>query len=152
MLAVLRTSSNLTHVPIVKLFGRIVLLLLVFASSAPAEGPKEQLQNTIDGIIKVLKTIRTPADISRNRNSIRQLLLTRFDFVAMAQRSLGNRWNDLKDNEQEFVSVFTDFVEHGYMSTLGSYRGGKSRIRRSPGQWRICRSGHAGCWRRGQSD
>jgi len=125
MLAVLRTSSNLTHVPIVKLFGRIVLLLLVFASSAPAEGPKEQLQNTIDGIIKVLKTIRTPADISGNRNSIRQLLLTRFDFVAMAQRSLGNRWNDLKDNEQEFVSVFTDFVEHGYMSTLGSYRGEK---------------------------
>ena len=125
MLAVLRTSSNLTHVPIVKLFGLIVLLLLVFASSATAEGPKEQLQNTIDGIIKVLKTIRTPADISRNRNSIRQLLLTRFDFVAMAQRSLGNRWNDLKDNEQEFVSVFTDFVEHGYMSTLGSYRGEK---------------------------
>jgi len=125
MLAVLRTSSNLTHVPIVKLFGLIVLLLLVFASSATAEGPKEQLQNTIDGIIKVLKTIRTPADISGNRNSIRQLLLTRFDFVAMAQRSLGNRWNDLKDNEQEFVSVFTDFVEHGYMSTLGSYRGEK---------------------------
>jgi phospholipid transport system substrate-binding protein len=124
MLAI-RTSSNLTHVPIVKFFGLIVLALLMFASSATAEGPKEQLQDTIDGIIRVLKTIRTPADIDRNKKSIRQLLLTRFDFAAMAQRSLGNRWNDLRGNQQEFVSVFTDFVEHGYMSTLGSYRGEK---------------------------
>lgn len=124
MLAI-RTSSNLTHVSIVKFFGLIVLALLMFASSATAEGPKEQLQDTIDGIIRVLKTIRTPADIDRNKNAIRQLLLTRFDFAAMAQRSLGNRWNDLRGNQQEFVSVFTDFVEHGYMSTLGSYRGEK---------------------------
>jgi phospholipid transport system substrate-binding protein len=124
MLAI-RTSSNLTHVSIVKFFGLIVLALLMFASSATAEGPKEQLQDTIDGIIRVLRTIRTPADIDRNKNAIRQLLLTRFDFAAMAQRSLGNRWNDLRGNQQEFVSVFTDFVEHGYMSTLGSYRGEK---------------------------
>ena len=125
MLASIRTSSNLIHVSIVKFFGLIVLPLLMFASSAPAEGPEEQLQNTIDGIIKVLKTIRTPADIDKNRNAIRQLLLTRFDFAAMAQRSLGNRWNDLRGNQQEFVSVFTEFVEHGYMSTLGSYGGEK---------------------------
>jgi len=124
MLAI-RTSSKLTHVSMVKFFGLIVLALLMFASSATAEGPKEQLQDTIDGIIRVLKTIRTPADIDRNKNAIRQLLLTRFDFAAMAQRSLGNRWNDLRGNQQEFVSVFTDFVEHGYMSTLGSYRGEK---------------------------
>jgi phospholipid transport system substrate-binding protein len=124
MLAI-RTSSKLTHVSMVKFFGLIVLALLMFASSATAEGPKEQLQDTIDGIIRVLKTIRTPADIDRNKKSIRQLLLTRFDFAAMAQRSLGNRWNDLRGNQQEFVSVFTDFVEHGYMSTLGSYRGEK---------------------------
>jgi phospholipid transport system substrate-binding protein len=124
MLAI-RTSSKLTHVSMVKFLGLIVLALLMFASSATAEGPKEQLQDTIDGIIRVLKTIRTPADIDRNRKSIRQLLLTRFDFAAMAQRSLGNRWNDLRGNQQEFVSVFTDFVEHGYMSTLGSYRGEK---------------------------
>jgi len=104
MLAGIRTSNNLVHVPIVKSFGLIVLPLLMFASSAPAEGSEEQLQNTIDGIIKVLKTIRTPPDIDKNRNAIRQLLLTRFDLAAMAQRSLGNRWNDLRGNQQEFVS------------------------------------------------
>jgi len=117
--------SHLSLVTILKFFGLITFPLLVFASSVAAEGPKEQLQGTIDGIISVLKTIHSRADIDKNRNSIRQLLLTRFDFAAMAQQSLGHRWNDLNGNQQEFVSVFTDFVEHGYMRTLGSYRGEK---------------------------
>jgi phospholipid transport system substrate-binding protein len=105
--------------------GLIVLVLFTFAPNVTAESPKEQLQGTIDRIIEVLRTIRGPEDIDRNRNSLRQLLLARFDFAAMAQRSLGNRWNDLNGNQQEFVSAFTDFLEHSYMSALGSYRGEK---------------------------
>jgi phospholipid transport system substrate-binding protein len=106
-------------------FGLIVLALFTFVPNATAESPKEQLQGTIDRVIEVLQTIESPAGIERNRNSLRQVLLTRFDFAAMAQKSLGNRWNDLDGKEQEFLSVFTDFVENGYMSTLGSYRGEK---------------------------
>ena len=87
-----RTNSNLTHTPIAKFFGLIVVTLLMLASSATAEAPKEQLQDNVDGIINLLKNIQFPADIETNRNSIRQLLLTRFDFAAMAQRSLSNRW------------------------------------------------------------
>src|SRR5262245_6305293 len=107
-------------------FGLIVLVLfLAFAQNAAADSAKEQLQGTIDRVIEVLQTIRSPADIERNRNNLRQILLTRFDFAAMAQNSLGNRWNDLNGKQEEFVSAFTDFVEHSYMSTLGSYRGEK---------------------------
>ena len=106
--------------------GLIVsMLLLALATSAAAESAKEQLQGTIDHVIEVLRTIRGPEDIDRNRNSLRQILLTRFDYAAMAQTSLGNSWKDLNGKEQEFVSAFTDFVEHSYMSTLGSYRGEK---------------------------
>src|SRR5215510_6715144 len=107
-------------------FGLIVsLLFLTFAPNAAAESAREQLQGTIDRVSEILRTIRSAEDIERNRNSLRQILLTRFDFAAMAQKSLGNRWNDLNGNEEEFVSAFTDFVEHSYMSTLGSYRGEK---------------------------
>jgi phospholipid transport system substrate-binding protein len=106
-------------------FGLIVLVLFTFASNAVAASPKEQLQDTIDRVIEVLQTIRSPQDIDKNRNALRQLLITRFDFAAMAQQSLGNRWSELNAKEAEFVSVFTDFVENGYMSTLGSYRGEK---------------------------
>jgi phospholipid transport system substrate-binding protein len=125
MLRAIRTRSGFSRLSIVNFVGAILLPLLIFVSNVAAEGPKEQLQGTIDGIITVLKTIRSRADIDKNKNSIRQLLLTRFDFATMAQGSLGTRWNDLNGKQQEFVSVFTDFVEHGYMSTLGSYRGEK---------------------------
>jgi phospholipid transport system substrate-binding protein len=103
----------------------ISVLFLTFATNAAAESAKEQLQGTVDRVIEVLQTIRSSEDIERNRSSLRQILLTRFDFAAMAEKSLGNRWKDLDGMEEEFVSAFTDFVEHSYMSTLGSYRGEK---------------------------
>ena len=123
MVAAPKRINPVGRVKTLKILMLLILPLLIFSSDALAESPTEQLQKTIDSIIEVLKTIRSPQDIERNRSSLRQLLLTRFDFAAMAQRSLGNRWDDLNGNQQEFVSVFTDFVEHAYMSTLGSYRG-----------------------------
>jgi phospholipid transport system substrate-binding protein len=123
MVAAPKRINPVGRVKILKILMLLILPLLIFSSDALAESPTEQLQKTIDSIIEVLKTIRSPQDIERNRSSLRQLLLTRFDFAAMAQRSLGNRWDDLNGNQQEFVSAFTDFVEHAYMSTLGSYRG-----------------------------
>ena len=107
-------------------FGLIVSVpLLTFATNAAAESAKEQLQGTMDRVIEVLRTIRSPEDIEKNRNTLRQILLTRFDFAAMAEKSLGNHWKDLYGMEKEYVSTFTDFVEQSYMSTLGSYRGEK---------------------------
>jgi phospholipid transport system substrate-binding protein len=103
----------------------IALVLLTFVPNALAASPKEQLQGTIDRVIEVLQTNRNPRDIDIDRNALHEILLTRFDFAAMAQQSLGNRWSELNAKEAEFVSVFTDFVENGYMSTLGSYRGEK---------------------------
>lgn len=106
-------------------FALVVGLLCAFSPNAAAESAKEQLQGTMDRVIEVLRTIRSPEDIDRNRKALRQILATRFDFTAMAQQSLGNRWSDLDGKESEFVAAFTGFVEEGYMSTLGSYRGEK---------------------------
>lgn len=106
-------------------FGTMVWMLLAFAPNARAQSPTEQLQDSIDRIIAVLQTIHSREDIGKNRDELRQLLMIRFDFAAMAQSSLGNRWKDLEGKEQTFVAVFTDFVEYGYMNTLGSYRGEK---------------------------
>jgi phospholipid transport system substrate-binding protein len=101
------------------------VLFLTFAPNAASESAKEQLQGTIDRVIEVLQTIRSSDDIEKNKGLVRQILMPRFDFAAMAEKSLGNRWKDLDGMEEEFVSAFTDFVEHSYMSTLGSYRGEK---------------------------
>jgi phospholipid transport system substrate-binding protein len=106
-------------------FALVVWMLLTFAADAEAVSAKEQLQGTLDHVIALLRTIHGPEDVDRVRHSLRPVLLTRFDFAAMARRSLGNRWTDLKGRETEFVSAFTDLVEHGYMSTLGRYGGEK---------------------------
>jgi phospholipid transport system substrate-binding protein len=107
-------------------FGLIVsVLFMTFAPNAAAESAKKQLQGTFDRVIEVLLTIRSPEEIDRNRNSLHQILLTRFDFAAMAEKSLGNHWKYLHGMEEAFVLTFTDFVENSYMSILGSYRGEK---------------------------
>jgi len=107
-------------------FGLVIsVFLLMGVSKASAESAKEQLQGTIDQVIGVLRTIRNPQDFEKNRKNVRQILVTRFDFAAMAQSSLGNSWNDLSGKEREFISTFTDFVENSYMNTLGSYQGEK---------------------------
>src|SRR6185369_9526167 len=89
------------------------------------------------------KTLREKQD-----TSLRQILLTRFDFTAMAEKSRGNRWKDLDGMEAQFVSTFTDFVEHSYMSTLGYNRGEKVVYDRD----RSDGKSHAGSWRPGNSD
>lgn len=100
------------------------LLVLTYASAASAQTAKEQLQESIDRIIAVLRTIRGPQDIEPNKPRFREILQTRFDFAAMAEKSLGDRWQEL-NSKDEFVSVFTDFIEASYMGTLGSYQGEK---------------------------
>lgn len=100
-------------------------LFLAIVPRVGAASAKEQLQGTIDRVIEVLQTIRSPQDIAKNKKLLSEILVTRFDYEAMAQQSLGKRWGDLNGKKQEFVSVFADFVEHTYMSTLGSYRGEK---------------------------
>ena len=106
-------------------FTLLICVLLVFAPNLRAQSPTEQMQDTMDRIIAVLRTIRSPEDVEKNREALHRLLIVRFDFTAMAKRSLGNRWSDLDGKEGAFVAVFTDYVEHAYMSTLGSYRGEK---------------------------
>jgi phospholipid transport system substrate-binding protein len=98
------------------------VLLLTFAADAVAESAQEQLRGTLERIIEVLRTIQSPDDVERSRNSLRQIILPRFDFAAMAQKSLLNHWSNLNGKEEEFVSAFTDFLGHTYLTTL-AYHG-----------------------------
>jgi phospholipid transport system substrate-binding protein len=104
------------------IFG-LIFWLLAPVSNASEETAKEQLQSTIDRVVEVLRTIRSAEDIETNKGLFRQILLTRFDFPAMAQRTLGNRWNELGGKEQEFIAAFTNFIENAYMGQLGAYQG-----------------------------
>jgi phospholipid transport system substrate-binding protein len=106
----------------------VLIAMLVCWTPTPevlAGSPKAQLQGTIERVMQVLRTIRSAEDITRNQGLLREILLARFDFAEMAQRSLGSHWNKLKGKEGEFVSVFTQFIEGSYFGIIGSYRGEK---------------------------
>jgi phospholipid transport system substrate-binding protein len=101
--------------------------VLCFGSSATAvaQTPKLQIQGTIEQVMEVLGTIHSAADIEKNKDLFRQILLLRFDFTEMSRRSLGSHWYQLQGKEEEFVLAFTQFLERSYLGRLGSYRGEK---------------------------
>jgi phospholipid transport system substrate-binding protein len=105
----------------------LMAFVLSFGSNLPAmaQTPKLQIQGTIEQVMEVLGTIHNAADIAKNKDLFRQILLVRFDFTEMSRRSLGSHWNELKGKEEEFVLAFTQFLERAYLGRLGSYRGEK---------------------------
>ena len=120
--------------------------LVGLASSAIADSPRAQLQDTMDRVLALTQTFHSEKDFTENKSRLREIIFPRFDFAEMARRSLGNRWSDLNGKEEEFASVFTDFVEHSNMSTLGSYRGEKVVYDRDQADGDNCGNRHAGGW------
>ena len=92
-----------------------------------AETPSEQVKKTVGRVIEILQEAGNNGDVRKveKKQRVRQILLPRFDFAEMAKRSLGNHWRGQNGRQEEFVSVFTDFVENSYMGTLESYKGEK---------------------------
>jgi len=100
-------------------------LLLSMPAWAADIGPKAVIESTVTEIIHVLdartdKTRLTTAD----RETIRKTVEGKFDYEAMAKRSLGKPWNDLKKDEQaNFTEVFREHLERSYGNRLSEYKG-----------------------------
>jgi phospholipid transport system substrate-binding protein len=103
----------------------LIATLTGFASSAIAEPPKAQLQDTMERVMALTQTFHSEKDFTDNKARLKQIILPRFDFTEMARRSLGNRWSTLAGKEEEFVAAFMQFAEGSYLNTIGSYRGEK---------------------------
>jgi len=106
----------------------LALGLLISASVQAADsGPKAVIEDTVNGIIRVLearqdKAILTPAD----RDAIRHVVKGRFDYRAMARRSLGKPWKKLDAAQQaHFTDVFRELLERSYGNRLAEYRNQK---------------------------
>lgn len=111
----------------------LIATLIGFTSSALAEMPRAQLQETMERVLALTQTFRSEKDFTDNKARLKQIILPRFDFAEMARRSLGNRWSAVAGKEAEFVAAFMQFAEGFYLNTVGSYRGetinyGRERI------------------------
>jgi phospholipid transport system substrate-binding protein len=104
------------------------ILLLMQPVLADAGAAADQLRQTIDQVVAILKDPQLKGDGKKNerRVKLRQVISQRFDFTEMAKRSLGSHWRRLSPEQQkEFVKLFTRLLEDAYLDKIESYNGEK---------------------------
>lgn len=104
-----------------------VVAVLLLSAPQPAAGvtPTEELKGTVERIVKILQD---PALKGKARRaSIREVVIEVFDFAETGKRALGRHWQDRTEKERgEFVGLFTDLVEHAYISRIDVFGGPES--------------------------
>jgi len=109
----------------------ILTMMIGILLSTPAwadnDGPKDIVESTITQMIKVLNDREDKSIISsKDREAIRNTVEGRFDYRAMARKSLGKPWKKLDKAEQlHFTKVFRDLLERSYGNRLSEYNGQK---------------------------
>jgi len=104
---------------------RLVLTMVItlsFGTYAWASSPTEQLRAYTDQVIKTLEnpTLTGSARLEAVRTVAGQV----FDVTETAQRALGLHWQQRTAAERtEFVQLFRDLLERGYLSRIGEYGG-----------------------------
>jgi phospholipid transport system substrate-binding protein len=86
--------------------------------------PTDQIKATVDRALIVLRDpkFKPATKIKERRDQLKQILFGRFDFTEMARRALGANWRRRTPQEQqEFVRLFTELLEHAYANTIESY-------------------------------
>jgi phospholipid transport system substrate-binding protein len=104
-----------------------VLVALAFFSggrSAFAGTAEDQVKETVNRVVEILRdpALRREDQTAQRRDMLRQAILPRFDFAEMARRSLGSHWKNQKGKQDEFVAVFSDFVENAYVGKVESFK------------------------------
>jgi len=104
-----------------------VMIVALLSGAMPARAgttPTEEMQETIGRIVGVLQDpmVADGAAIAKRKAVFREVLAARFDFKEMAKRSLGNHWQSVAARQQEFVSVFTNFIERVYVGKIDSLK------------------------------
>ena len=97
-------------------------LVLWVPQAASAMSPLEQVRTAVDQVIEVLRQNELQGEA--RRKVLSELVRSRFDFVIMSQRTLGQHWKKASAEEQaEFVSLFSDLLEASYIGRLDAYSG-----------------------------
>jgi phospholipid transport system substrate-binding protein len=107
-----------------KTFAAFLLALALLPRVAFAGLPTDQIKGTVEKALVVLKDprLKPAAKLKERRDQLKQILFARFDFTEMAKRALGSDWRRRTPQEQEeFVRLFTEVLEHAYADIIESY-------------------------------
>lgn len=100
----------------------IMMTLSLAAQATMAGDPMALVKSTVNQVVGVLQDKAAPQQTRRER--LIDLVAGRFDFADMARQSLGAHWNQLTPAQQnEFVPLFTSFMEAAYLDKIEGYSG-----------------------------
>ncbi|MFO0753344.1 MAG: ABC transporter substrate-binding protein [Thermodesulfovibrionales bacterium] len=107
-------------------YGRVLLffLLLSFAVPVHAGEPANQVKQTVDKVLDILrnKELKRPDRTKDRRAALRKVIAERFDFEEMAKRSLALHWaKRTAEEKKEFVSLYSDLLERTYINKIEDY-------------------------------
>jgi len=100
----------------------LIFGILIFGVSQGicATSPLEQVKVTVDQVIEVLHQGELQGEA--RRKVLSELIRSRFDFVIMSQRTLGQHWKSATEQEQgEFVRLYSDLLEASYIGKIEAY-------------------------------
>jgi phospholipid transport system substrate-binding protein len=112
------------HVRTVLILILCLGLLPVIPAPALAGEATEQVKQTVDAVLEVLrdKELKKPDKKEQRRKKIREIIERRFDFEEMAKRSLSLHWKDRKPEEKkEFTHLFSDLLQNTYIVKIERY-------------------------------
>jgi len=99
-----------------------VVMTLSSVAHASASDPMAMVKTTVDQVVRILQDKSTPQ--LERRKQLLDLVSGRFDFADMARQTLGTHWNQLSpDQRQQFVPLFTSFMEEAYLNKIEGYSG-----------------------------
>ncbi|MFH0811387.1 MAG: ABC transporter substrate-binding protein [Pseudomonadota bacterium] len=102
----------------------IIFLMGLVLSPVWAGPATESLRGTINQVIKVLSdpSLQAPEKKGERRTILRDLFEAQFDEQGVARRALGAHWQErTKEEQQEFVNLFSDLLERTYFEKIDSY-------------------------------
>ncbi len=97
-----------------------VILTAVTTVYASSNSPSEQVQDTVDEIIKILRD--KSLDWRQRQNQIEAIIDKRFDFQSLSQSVLATYWESATPAERvRFVQFFSQYIEMTYMKKIENY-------------------------------
>jgi len=105
--------------------GMLALVLLTGQDVVmAAETPTDAIRTTFEKVVHVLKDqeLKKPGREQERLNRLEQAIGERFSYWELAKRSLGPKWKELSEtDQQEFVALFTHLLRDVYTSRVFQY-------------------------------
>jgi len=109
------------------LFGVLGCLLMVLLPESVLAGkPTEQLKETTDKIIVLLKDPAMKGEEKKQvlQTMIRKCVDERFDWTEMSRRTLARHWRDRTEEEKKtFIKLYGEHLERTYRDRIDDYSG-----------------------------